>query len=262
MNVGAAARARAARASTVPPCSSTSRLDQRQARARGRRRARSSAAVALHERLEQPRQQRRRRCPSRCPRTREHRLVSVGAERSTGRGPPAGVNLAALVSRFAEHLRDADGVGVRRRAARSAARASSVTPRARGAGGCPRASRAPASSRSTRSRCSWILSLRDARDVEQVVDQAHQVVDLAIDDRRARRAIASPPGASVLEHVQAGADRAPAGCAARARARAMNSFFRAIGRAQLVEQPPLRGDVVVDGRARDRPVRLARRAAR
>ena len=76
-NVDAAPRCRRSRADTWPPCISTRRADHREADAEPALRA-VGRAVALHEQVEDARQQLRRRCRCRC------RVTS-----STTFGPPA-----------------------------------------------------------------------------------------------------------------------------------------------------------------------------
>ncbi len=97
--------------------------------------------------------------------------------------PPSFWYLAALLRRFATTCVSRDGVAARpRSAARAARRASSCRCASieRRAASRPRAAIDRRRARPARA-AAVILPLRDARDVEQVVDQARQLLDLALD---------------------------------------------------------------------------------
>ena len=121
--------------------------------------------------------------------------------------PPSSVYLAALLSRLATTCDEPREVAAQPRPARRAAAACSWWRRA--VDERPRASRcacATTARRSSGSRLQRDLALADARDVEQVLDQARQLRDLAVGDvggpgqlRLGRREPA--------DHLERGADR-------------------------------------------------------
>ena len=171
---------------TVPPCSATRLRDDRQA---------EPEPAAASDRAPVGPARRDRKCAAACRRAMP---MPVSATLSTTMSPSRG-------RRHADH---AAGLGVLRgvgeqirddlrqaRSGRPARQARRAAPRSRGRAAAARAAGWPVSMRLAprrrrarpRSRCSWILPLRDARDVEQVVDQADQMLDLALDDRRAPR---------------------------------------------------------------------------
>ena len=144
----------------------------------------------LHEQLEDARQHRGVDADA-VVATRSTTWSPFGARRESLIRPPGSVYFAALVSRLATTC------------ASRAGSASTIRPRRhvelevvaalleQRAGHLDRLAR-PRSASSSRSRAQLDLAARDARHVEQVVDQADQVVDLALDD-----------GALVLERLVA-----------------------------------------------------------
>ena len=123
----------------------------------------------------------------------EDGLVARPASTSRSILPPSSVYLAALFSRlestWASRTRSAFTGNRLRRAGRRSARACGH----RSAGGWSRRRGRRSTAASTGSLRSWILPPRDPRDVEQVVDQADQLLDLAADD------VAGPLEVGVLE---------------------------------------------------------------
>ena len=136
--------------------------------------------------------------------------------------PPGSVYLAALLSRFDEHLRETHGVGIETECFRRERDLERVIRRVD-----QRAARLD----SRRDHVGEIhaalaqldLAARDARDVQQVVDQPHHVVDLALHDlvgghrglRRARQR-------RTLNELRIGASGLRSSCASVAR----NWFLR------------------------------------
>ena len=149
----------------------------------------------------------------------DHRLARRRRSAASAMCPPARRVLGGVVEQVGEDLRQARRIGRRATSARAAASASSSCPRASISGRLGLDARARATSRQRRrgSRRSSILPWRDARHVEQVVDQAHQLLDLALDDvaRLPTRGVAAR---RAPHDRRARCGSAPADCAARARA--------------------------------------------
>ena len=224
---GAGARRRAARtvnsslagpslhAATVPPCSSTRLLHERQPEPEPAPRAVQARAPA--RRVEDARRAGRGGCPRRC-RAPAAPACPRPPRRSTRIRPPGGVYLAALSAGWRPPARAACGsASSEQRLVRQQidsvvpALLDQVRPGAR-----PRRRRP----RATRRRCRALqldLAARDARHVEQVVDQPRQVPHLALDDRRASAHASSSPGGS-SQQLRRRWRSAPADCAARGRA--------------------------------------------
>ena len=175
--------------------------------------ARSLACGVLHEQIEDARQAPRARCRCRCPDHGQHQLATLGARRTVMR-PAGGVYLAALVSRFDDHLGQA-GRG-RPSTTRPSAGHVDVSGVAalleQGAGHLDGLGHDLRPARS-RSLAQLDLAAGDARDVQQVVDQPDQVRAPGARSRRGRASRPSPGRAAASAAARSGS--ATAGCAAR-----------------------------------------------
>ena len=148
-------------------------------------------SVGLGEQVEDARQHARRDADARCRARARTAVAAVALGRQTRCGRRSSVYLAALLSRLATTC--ASRVGSPSHAQRLARQVERrARGRARSISG--RRSRSPRRDDSAPGRPARVreldLAARDARDVEQVVDQPHQVLDLALDRSRGLAAIA------------------------------------------------------------------------
>ena len=207
--------ARRSRALAVPPCSSASRRTSVRPMPRPPC-ERSSAALALHEELEDARAQLLRTCRLPVSLTAQHGVVAVLARRDTRIVPPAGVNLSALPSRLRDDLLDARRVGVDPDRLEAAARGDGAPSAARGCAAW-RARAPPRRRGRAAGAASTILPIIARAGVEQVVGQAREVLDLrAMTARACARGFASIRGC--VEELRSRWRSRRAGCAARGRA--------------------------------------------
>ena len=211
------------------------------------------------------------RCRCRCRARDDHRVAVLAPRRERDARRPASVYLAALLSRLASTCASRTGSAssaqrLARQRRRSSCVAAGVDQRPAGLDGAAHARR-PARPRSVRSS---ILPRRDARDVEQVVDQAHQVVDLALDHRaHRRRPRRRPPPAcaACCSALRIGASGLRSSCASIARnsslrrsASLQRGFCRAAPRDLLL--CTLIKARVIDGDRSLRAIAMTRRSAR
>ena len=246
-------------AATVPPCSSTRCLHDGQPQAQAAVLARG-AAVRLAEALEDVRQELRRRCPARCPRTRDlHRRVAP-LDAVTCTRPPLGVNFTALVSRFQTTCCSRSGSPHHARRSASSAGCSRM-PLASAAGRTVSSAASTTAARSTGSTVEPQLAGHDAADVQQILDELGLGARVALDGLE--RALAPSPAAGApraqhLHPAQDGRERRaqlvadawrgtrPSGGWSRSRLRARRLLAREQPRA-LGLGPLLLGDVAADG---------------
>ena len=190
---------------TLPPWSSTSPLTSARPRPEPAARA-GERAIGLHERLEQPGEQRRLDADAAVRHAQHRRARPDPTTTDTVAVPPARRELDRVRQQVGQHLRDAHAVrvDVDRRARQPRLDAHPVPFEV--AGGCPSIVARTSSFRSSRCRCSWILfcvmrvtsSRSSTRRTSwstcrsMIVRGAHRLF-------AARRA--------VLEHVQAEPDR-------------------------------------------------------
>ena len=156
-------------------------LDQRQADAEAALRGAARVPLDLHEHVEDRGEHVAGGCRRRCRATRTTRRRAVALDDARRCGPPAGVYLAALFSRLENTCvsrtasPSAPQRAVRTGATRSAWPPASIS----GAAEFDRVARSPASS-ADRLELQFDLAARDARHLQQVVDQPHHVVDLPL----------------------------------------------------------------------------------
>ena len=170
-------------ASTVPPCSSTRRLTSASPMPSPPC-ERSTRALGLGEQVEDVRQQRRVDADAVVAMHDRHRRRA--RRRPAARSaPPGGGVLRRVVQQVGEHLHQALAVAATRRMRRRQVELELVCRRSSISG---RACFDAAATTRAQCRRGWRsqldLAARDARDVEQVVDQAGHVAHLARDDRR------------------------------------------------------------------------------
>ena len=150
---------------------------------------------------------------------RPRRRSPVALRASPRCAPPRVGVLGGVVEQVGEHLRQAHRVAVARSAARPAASTRElVAARRRSAAGWSRPRAASSVAEVERLAAQLDLAARDARDLEQVVDQPHHVVDLALHHRRDPCADLGSCVPVSAQELRARCGSAPAGCAARARA--------------------------------------------
>ncbi len=210
----ARARCASARPMPSPPC------------------ARSSARSTCAEHVEDVRQVLRGDADAVVPHARPPRSRRRRSAVSRMCPPGSACTCAALLSRLANTCARRAGSAssahrLRRQRHREVVARASISGRAVST----RAARTTLAS-STRSRRSSSLPLRDAADVEQVVDQAHHVLQLALDDvarRAARAGRRSPARRSSSSALRIGASGLRSSCASVAR----NSSLRRSRLAQL-----------------------------